>query len=323
MGSPSDIDLSLANIWKSWYNFRKGKRNSQAILEFEWGLEGNLANLHQDLVDSSYQHGSYDHFIVNEHKRRDIAVASVRDRVVHRLLYDYLVPLCDKRFDYDVWSCRVGKGNTAALERTAQLLRKHPNSYVWRGDVAKFFDNIDHHKILEILRRYNIGDKAYEIVDKVINSYPLQLEVSQSVSQSVIGLPIGNLTSQVLANIYLHEFDHFVRHNLKPPAYMRYGDDFLLIGTSIQQVRQFQKIGTEFLKQKLQLPLHSKNNLTLPVKRGIHYLGVVHYPNSRTLSPAMFQYIQDKTSLKNQDSYINYVNQYGNRKQKILIELPV
>ena len=176
MGSPSDIDLSLANIWKSWYNFRKGKRNSQAILEFEWQLESNLMSLEEDLSAGSYMHGSYDHFIVNEHKRRDIAVASVRDRVVHRLIYDYLVPLCDKRFDYDVWSCRTGKGNSAALERTAQLLRKYPTACVWRGDIQKFFDSINQLKLLQLIKRYPVSDKAYEILDKIINSYPVYLD---------------------------------------------------------------------------------------------------------------------------------------------------
>jgi hypothetical protein len=181
MGKPSDIDTSLANIWKSWYNFRKGKRNSIAILEFEWQLEAELLSLHSDLNNGAYGHGSYSHFIVNEHKRRDIAVASVRDRVVHRLIYDYLVTVCDSRFDYDVWSCRLGKGNSAALERTGTLLRKYAEGYIWRGDVQKFFDHIDQDVLQELLFRYDLGEKALWVLDKIITSYPSQLEVSQSV----------------------------------------------------------------------------------------------------------------------------------------------
>lgn len=139
----SSIDFSLTNIWRSWIAFRKGKQPSQAITLFESELERNLLQLCADLNSDTYKHGDYNHRIVNEKKRRDIAVATVRDRVVHRMLYDYLVPLVDPKLDYDVWSCRKGKGLHQALLRTQTLTNKYSHDWVWRADIAKFFDNVD------------------------------------------------------------------------------------------------------------------------------------------------------------------------------------
>ena len=128
------------------------------------------------------------------------------------------------------------------------------------------------------------------------------------------------MTSQVLANIYLHEFDFFVRHYLKPLAYIRYGDDFLLFASTKKDATDFKQFGTQFLESKLKLPLHARNNLVLPVQRGVRFLGVLHYPNSHTLTSKMFDHIQSKLTLTNHTSYINYVEKYGSRKQKMLIK---
>lgn len=133
MTGNSSIDTSLSNIWRSWRKFRAGKKPSRAILEFEAELEDNLLKLCADLNSGRYKHGNYSHKIVNEKKRRDIHVASVHDRVVHRLIYDYLVPIFDSSFDYDVWSCRTGKGLHGCLDRIADLSARYPISYVWRA----------------------------------------------------------------------------------------------------------------------------------------------------------------------------------------------
>jgi hypothetical protein len=114
--SSSDIDTSVTNIWRSWRAFRRGKQPSREITAFEAELERNLLVLCAEINNGSYLHGGYNHRIVNEKKRRDIAVATVRDRVVHRLLYDYLVPIVDPKLDYDVWLCCTGKGLHVALK---------------------------------------------------------------------------------------------------------------------------------------------------------------------------------------------------------------
>ena len=109
MGSEELIDLGLSNVWKSWFAFRKGKRMSDEMHEFQYNLESRLFELHKDLNEGTYKHGKYRHFMVCDNKRREISVSSIRDRIVHRLLYDYLVPIWDKTFIYDAWSCRKGQ----------------------------------------------------------------------------------------------------------------------------------------------------------------------------------------------------------------------
>ena len=188
MTGNSSISLTLTDIWRSWVAFRKGKKPSLAILRFEQDLEANLLKLCYDLNNDQYEHQPYSHKIVNEKKRRDIYVASVRDRVVHRLLYDYLMPTVDPRLDYDVWSCRTGKGLYACLARTQRLLAKHPAAWVWRADIRKFFDSVPHDRLYEIIEKHITCTDAKKLLNKVITSYQSQLKASQPASQPLVCL---------------------------------------------------------------------------------------------------------------------------------------
>ncbi|MDR2524050.1 MAG: hypothetical protein LBC95_00700 [Candidatus Nomurabacteria bacterium] len=169
------MDTSLTCLWRTWRKFRRDKKPSRAIRTFEANLEENLLQLCADLNSGRYRHGDYSHKIVNEKKRRDIYVASVRDRVVHRLVYDYLLPIFDYRFDYDVWSCRVGKGLHGCLARIADLSARYPDSYVWRADIRKFFDNVDQTVLRECLVRRVSDTRALWLCGEIINSYNCQV----------------------------------------------------------------------------------------------------------------------------------------------------
>ncbi len=177
------MNLSLTNVWRTWRVFRAGKKPSRAILQYEANLENNLINLCLMLNNGNYQHGGYDHKILSDKKRRDIAVATVEDRIVHRLIYDFLVQIVDKRLDPDVWSGRKDKGLHKSLERIATLVDTYPDCYVWRADIMKFFDNVDHHMLKNHLGRFVTDEKTQNLVDKVIDSYTHN-EASQPVSQS-------------------------------------------------------------------------------------------------------------------------------------------
>ena len=138
IGSES-IDLSLKNIWVSWRQFRKGKKTTDELHHFQYYLERNLFELFQDLNSGNYHHGNYRKFIVNDNKRREISVAHIRDRVVHRLIYDYLEKIYDKTFIYDAWSCRKGKGLLGAIERTSCFLQRsvtHTHTHTRRKRLA-------------------------------------------------------------------------------------------------------------------------------------------------------------------------------------------
>lgn len=140
----SDINISIANIWKSWQAFASGKRTSNELLNYKSNLERNLLNLCHQLQDQTYKHGGYRNFVVHDPKRREIAVADIQDRVVHRLLYEYLVGKWDKSFCYDAWSCRRGKGLLGAINRAQSHMHEYQHGWVWRSDITKFFDSVNH-----------------------------------------------------------------------------------------------------------------------------------------------------------------------------------
>lgn len=266
MASDEDyLRVDYQAVYKAWLAFRKGKKPTGPIDRFAFGLEHHLEHLSDELNSRTYKHGGYQAISVNEKKRRDLAVAGIRDRVVHRLLYDYLSPKFDTAFDPDVWSCRVGKGLHKGLARTRQLLSKHITSYVWRADITKFFDSVDQQTLMHCLAR-EIGDdqSAMRLCQEVVDSY--HVEPGR-------GIPIGNLTSQLYANIYLNEFDRYVRHHLKPQAYLRYGDDFLLFYPTRRQAHQTRELATRFLATHLGLSINPKNNVVVAARHGLRFLG--------------------------------------------------
>ena len=166
------MDTSLSNIWKCWYLFRRGKRKTAEIDEFQYDLEKNIGELCRELNSGNYRHGGYRRFVVYENKKREIAVASVRDRLVHRIAYEYLVPIFDKTFIYDVWSCRKNKGLAGAIERAQRMMRGNKDCFVWRADVKKFFDTVDQATLTRVIARKIADPKALFILGEIIQSYP-------------------------------------------------------------------------------------------------------------------------------------------------------
>jgi len=170
----SCIDLSLSNIWQSYFEFKKGKKSSQKSEIFNYYLEENLRALHFDLENEKYRHGRYRKFIVTDNKRREISVADIRDRVIHRLIYEYLNGIYDHTFIFDAWSCRKNKGLIGAIERAQKFLRQNPNGYIWRSDIKKFFDSIDQQILIKIICRKIKDSKALILLREIIRSYKLE-----------------------------------------------------------------------------------------------------------------------------------------------------
>ncbi len=166
------MDFSYLQLYKAWEKFKKGKKKTQSIDEFAYSLEDNLQKLGKDINNRCYKHGDYKKVVILEKKRRDLAVAEVRDRVVHRLVYDELVNIWDKSFDPDVWSSRTSKGLHGALARTQKLLQKHQYSYVWRADITKFFDHVRHDVLLDCINhKTQSNSKLFWLCNEIINSY--------------------------------------------------------------------------------------------------------------------------------------------------------
>ena len=275
--------------------FRRGKRASRAIQEFEYHLEEELQQLSKDTASGTYRHSPYTEFLVNDTKRRVIAVATVRDRVVHRLLYEYLVRRYDKTFAYDVWSCRPDKGLDGAVTRVQQYMQAYQDGWLWRSDVRKFFDHVDHEVLMRLVRRRVSGVRALALFDTVVSSY--------STSGRRIGLAIGNLTSQICANIYLHEYDRFVSHTLKPLGYVRYGDDMVLWVRDEQQARAAADQSKRFLADILHLELNPGSTVLQPTHCKLHYVGVEFWPSGHRLDARMRARLKTNVSLTNFASY--------------------
>lgn len=227
--------------------------------------------MHHDLIRGTYKHGSYRHFEVHDPKRRRVSVASVRDRVLHRMLYEYLTPLVDPKLLYDVWSCRRGKGLHAAVVRLCAFRHRHKNAWIIRTDIRQFFDSVRHDRLKSSLGRYVSCEKATVLCHNVIDSFH-----SGSVGR---GMPIGNLTSQIFANVYLSALDHHIVHDLRPLAYMRYGDDMVLwCRDNTVAVTMLTNLHI-FAHESLSIDLNPKRTEILSPQEPLHCLGVEVFPH--------------------------------------------
>src|SRR3989344_6289457 len=223
--------ISLENLLVSYQEFLRGKRKRKDVAKFSLFLIDNILNLHRDLKNKSYIHGSYFAFKISDPKPRDIHKAKVRDRLVHHALHRILYPYFDKQFIFDSYSCRIKKGTLRAINRFRYFIRKvsqNNTKTVWilKCDIRKFFANIDHLILKNILERYIEDNGTRWLLAQVINSFNTKEKVG-------IGLPLGNLTSQLLINIYMNEFDQFIKRKLKIKYYIRYADDFIILSRDI------------------------------------------------------------------------------------------
>lgn len=208
-----------------------------------------------------------------------------------------------------MWSCRKGKGLLGAVERTQQLLYGYHNSYVWKCDVQKFFDSIDHQTLLTIMALRITGDKTLHTLQTILAS-------SVKPDGARIGVPIGNLTSQIFANIYLNEFDRFVKHVLKPQAYLRYGDDFILIEADQQKLLSFRVASVSFLQEKLHLTINAKSDRMMKAKHGLRFLGMVIWPFGSRLNNRNLKRIYERVNHSNVSSYYGLLKQHASLKKR-------
>ena len=250
------------------------------MLEFQSNLMTNILQLHTDLHSCTYTHGGYEHFIVTDPKRRDIHKASVRDRLVHHAIYRILYHYFDLRFIHDSYSCRNNKGTHRAIEQFQKFYRKVSNNhtrtcYVLKCDIRKFFASIDHTILILILEKHLSNRNILDLLKEVIQSF--------HINESSKGLPLGNLTSQLLVNIYMNDFDQFIKQTLKEKYYIRYADDFVFLShdrTYLDHISQ--SIGV-YLVTKLKLRLHPNKVFIATIASGVDFLGWVQFPYHKVL----------------------------------------
>jgi retron-type reverse transcriptase len=309
-----DDIISIENLLDAWCEFKKGKKNKVDVQEYGRHVMQNLIELHDELKNKSYTHGPYHHFVISDPKRRDIHKASVRDRVVHHAIYRQLYPFFDTTFISDSYSCRVNKGTYKAIRRFEVFTRKVSKNYtrqcfILKCDIRKFFASIDHAILLNILRE-RIEDKdIFWLITHVIKSFSSK-NVKLS-TRNCVGLPLGNLTSQLLVNIYMNELDQYVKHQLKVQYYIRYADDFVFVSSSKVYLEQVRQKVEDFLTQYLKLSLHPDKVSIATVYSGIDFLGWVHFPHHRVLRTTTKRRMVRNVNEKNMGSYVGLLS-HGN-----------
>ena len=297
---------SIESLFQAWDEFKKGKGKRRDVQVFARHLEDNLFNLHQKLNKKTYQHGGYHAFFVNDPKRRHIHKASVEDRIVHHLLYKYLYELWDKKFIYDSYSCRLEKGTHRAvkrLEKFTRIVSKNYTTECWalKLDIKKFFASVDLEILKGLIRKKIINRDTLWLTDEIIDSF-------------LGGIPLGNLTSQVFANIYMDELDQFIKHNLKAKYYLRYADDFVLLSSDKQSLSRLIVRIAKFLEQNLNLELHPNKIFLRKFSWGIDFLGYIvlpHYILPRTKTKKrMFKRV-NKENLPSYLGYLSHANSFS------------
>lgn len=274
--------ISTENLLEAWKEFLKGKRHKRDVQEFQFYLMDNIFDLHFDLAHLTYKHGGYQAFNICDPKPRNIHKASVRDRLLHHAIYRKLYPFFDKIFIADSFSCRDDKGTHKAADRFRKFFfqvssNKTKTCWVLKCDIRKFFASVNHTALLNILREYVPNKNIFWLLKKVIESFE---------TTPGVGLPLGNLTSQLLVNIYLNKLDHFIKHKLKTKYYARYADDFVLLSDDKNELEQKIILIRQFLKEKLYLELHPHKVTIETFASGVDFLGWVHFPNHKILRTA-------------------------------------
>ncbi len=311
---------SIENLFKAWEEFKKGKRKRKDVQVFERFLEDNLLILHQRLKEKTYQHGQYFAFYVQDPKIRHIHKAQVTDRVVHHLLYKHLYELFDRSFIYDSYSCRLEKGTHKGITRLEKFTRFVSKNYTkpcWalKLDIKKFFASVDHLVLLSLLKSKISDSDILWLLSEIIDSFQSEQGVGK-------GIPLGNLTSQVFANIYMNELDQFVKHQLKVKYYLRYADDFIILATKRQELEQYLPQLENFLQTDLKLKLHPNKIIFRKLEWGIDFLGYIilpHYLLPRTKTKRrVFKKLKAQINSVNFDqalqSYLGYFSHANSYK---------
>jgi retron-type reverse transcriptase len=278
------------NLWLAYRKAAAGKRRRAPVAEFERKLEDNLLSLQDRLLDRSYRPGPYCSFHIRDPKHRLVSAAPFVDRVVHHALCNVIEPLFERTFVGDSFANRVGKGTHAALDRAQQHARRWP--YVLQCDLRQFFPSIDHAVLRAILARKIADADVLWLIDVILDNGAdvLRDEYTQVffpgddllATMRPRGLPIGNLTSQFWANVYLNELDQCVKRELRCPAYVRYVDDFLLFANDKRTLWSWKDAVRDTLN-RLRVTLHERSSTVFPTATGIPFLGFRVYPDHRRL----------------------------------------
>lgn len=313
--------VTVPNILLAWQEFLTGKKKRTDVVIFQSRLMDNVLNLYNDLKNKAYKHREYKAFNVSDPKPRNIHKATVRDRLLHHLLYKETYSYFDKKFIFDSYSCRLSKGTHRAIYKFSNFAKKASSNFtttawILKCDIKKFFASIDHFILKEILKKYIYDKDLFWLFSQVINSF-------ETFNKPNKGLPLGNLTSQLLVNVYMNEFDQFVKRNLKIKFYVRYADDFIFLSRDKDFLENLKLQLNEFLHEKLKLIMHPQKIFLKTLNSGVDFLGWNQFEKFRILRTVskrrMFRNLENNNNLQVINSYLGLLKHGSayNLKQKI------
>ena len=292
---------SYENLFSAYQKARKHKTRKKYVIEFEKDLTNNLLQLRADLLFHSYQPEPLKTFIIREPKTRKISKSAFRDRVVHHALCNVIEPIFENSFIYDSYANRKGKGVLKAIERFEYFKRKVSRNlatlktgngikgFVLKADIRKFFDSVSHEILMKIIRRKIRDEKVLWLIKIILQNHCPQ--------QQGKGMPLGNLTSQFFANVYLNELDYFIKQNLKVKYYIRYVDDFVLLHKSKEMLEHYKKGISIFLETSLSISLHPDKSAVFPLYRGVNFLGLKIIPRHKAIQKKNIRKFRNKLEL--------------------------
>ncbi|MBI5122769.1 group II intron reverse transcriptase domain-containing protein [Candidatus Roizmanbacteria bacterium] len=255
---------------------------------------------------------------MNDPKPRDIHKATVRDRIVHHAVYRILYPYFDKKFIYDSYSCRNNKGTHKAINRFRRFVWKASQNdtrtaWVLKCDIKKFFASIGHEILKNILSKHIVDKNILWLLGQIIDSF--------HTNNNNMGLPLGNVTSQLFINVYMNELDQFLKRNLKVRFYIRYADDFVICHQQKDYLEKLLPKISKYLENQLKLSLHQKKVSIKSVSSGVDFLGWVNFPHHRALRTAtkrrMFNKLRQNHSSESITSYQGMLSHGNTYKLKL------
>ena len=279
----------LRNILFAFHKAVKGKGLKPYALHFIRNFEHNMVNIQRALITKSYKHGEYNTFFIYEPKKRMISAAPFTDRIVHHCLINIIGPIFEPTFIQQSYANQIGKGTHRAIRHVQNNMRLH--HYILQCDIKKYFPSIDHQILKALIHRKIKGPQVLWLIDLIIDSSnPQEMVIDYFPGDNLFtspkrrkGIPIGNLTSQFFANIYLNGFDHFVKEKLGCRFYARYVDDIAVVDSNKDYLKEACSRMEQYLVEGLRLRLHPHKRHIRPVNSGLRFLGQIIYPNRRLL----------------------------------------
>ena len=301
---------SYDNIFLAYKKARKHKTTKDYVLKFERDIKDNLLTLRSELLFHCYKPRPLVNFIIRDPKTRKISKSDFRDRVVYHALCNIIEPIFEKTFIYDSYANRKGKGSLKAVQRFDYFKIKVSKNnslhcYILKADIKKYFENVDHNILLNVIKKKVKDKRVIWLIRIILNNSTIDKEDK--------GMPLGNLTSQFFANVYLNELDYFIKKELKAKYYIRYVDDFVILDNEKSILCNHKEKIDYFLKNKLNLQLHPQKSKIIKLGEQLSFLGfrIFYYHKllkKSNLRKMRFKFYFLKEEFK--EDKINYDNIY-------------